>query len=119
MNVLLKAFTLYSTEKENIWDRASRKNDSSQILLAEARDGGIFLYEEYKKKDLGDAREHCRMFLQQMQEKGVALFVDGERALPEEAALKAVQEDSFYMADYVFGDTGNIEQVRFDKVTSR
>ena len=68
MNVLLKAFTLYSTEKENIWDRASRKNDSSQILLAEARDGGIFLYEEYKKKDLGDAREHCRMLLQQMQE---------------------------------------------------
>ena len=73
MNVLLKAFTLYSTEKENIWDRASRKNDSSQILLAAARDGGIFLYEEYKKKDLGDAREHCRMLLQQMQEKGSKL----------------------------------------------
>lgn len=57
--------------------------------------------------------------LEQLQKRGVALFVDGVAALPDEAAAKAVQEDSPYMADYVLGTAGNIEQVRFDKVTSR
>ena len=66
---------------------------------------------------LESAREELSLQLEQLCEKGVELFVDGEAALPGEAAAKAVQEDSLYMADYVLGDAGNIEQVRFDKVT--
>ena len=66
---------------------------------------------------LESAREELSLQLEQLREKGVKLFVDGEAALPGEAAAKAVQEGSPYMADYVLGDTGNIEQVRFDKVT--
>ena len=66
---------------------------------------------------LESAREELSLQLERLHEKGVELFVDGETALPGEAAAKAVQEDSPYMADYVLGDTGNIEQVRFDKVT--
>ena len=66
---------------------------------------------------LKSAREELSLQLQKLREKGVELFVDGKTALPREAAAKAVQEDSPYMADYVLGDTGNIEQVRFDKVT--
>lgn len=57
--------------------------------------------------------------LELLQRKGVALFVDGAAALPDEAAAKAVQEDSPYMADYVLGTAGNIEQIRFDRVTDR
>lgn len=69
--------------------------------------------------DLETARERMITLLEQMQDKGVRLFVDGETALPRDAAAKSVCENSPYMADYVFGDAGNIEQVRFDKVTER
>ena len=62
-------------------------------------------------------REAFTSQLEMLQRRGVELFVDGEAALPVEAAAKAVRENSPYMADYVFGDTGNIEQVRFDRVT--
>lgn len=69
--------------------------------------------------DLDSAREHMEVLLEQMRDKGVGLFVDGEAALPSEAAASSVRENSPYMADYVFGDAGEIEQVRFDRVTQR
>lgn len=65
---------------------------------------------------LESERERMRLLLEQMRSRGVELFVDGRAALPKEAAARAVREGSPYMADYVFGDTGSIEQVRFDKV---
>lgn len=67
--------------------------------------------------ELECAREELSEQLELLQSKGVKLFVDNEAALPREAAAKAVQENSPYMADYVLGDAGNIEQVRFDRVT--
>ena len=63
------------------------------------------------------AREELSIQLELLRRRGVELFVDGEAVLPGEAAAKAVQEGSLYMADYVLGDAGNIEQVRFDRVT--
>ena len=62
-------------------------------------------------------REALTVQLELLRRRGVELFVDGEAALPNEAAAKAVRENSPYMADYVLGDAGNIEQVRFDRVT--
>ena len=63
------------------------------------------------------AREELSSQLELLRKRGVELFVDGKAVLPGEAAAKAVQEGSPYMADYVLGDAGNIEQVRFDRVT--
>ena len=63
------------------------------------------------------AREELYIQLELLRRRGVELFVDGEAVLPGEAAAKAVREGSPYMADYVLGDAGNIEQVRFDRVT--
>lgn len=75
------------------------------------------MYEENGKvTGLESERERMSTLLEQMSSRGVELFVDGRAALPKDAAARAVREDSPYMADYVFGDTGNIEQVRFDKV---
>ena len=71
---------------------------------------------ETRRAELDAARLRMQSMLEQMQDKGVDLFVDGEAALPGEAAAKAVCEDSPYMADYVFGSAGKIEQVRFDRV---
>lgn len=68
-------------------------------------------------EDIKTAREHLTAILRQMRDCGVRLYVDGMAALPEEAAAKSVCEDSPYMADYVFGDAGKIEQVHFDKIT--
>lgn len=69
-----------------------------------------------RRAELDAERQRMQSMLEQMQDKGVELFVDGEAALPGEAAAKAVCEDSPYMADYVFGSAGKIEQVRFDRV---
>lgn len=62
-------------------------------------------------------REAFTVQLELLRKCGVELFVDGEAALPVDAAAKAVRENSPYMADYVLGEAGNIEQVRFDRVT--
>lgn len=63
------------------------------------------------------AREAYTVQLELLCGRGVKLFVDGRAALPGEAAARTVRENSPYMADYVLGDEGNIEQVRFDRVT--
>ncbi|MCI8530223.1 MAG: hypothetical protein HFH82_13895 [Lachnospiraceae bacterium] len=79
------------------------------------------MYDERTKvasgDDLGSAREHMLLCLEQMTKRGVELFVDGQAVLPVEAVSKAVQENSPYMADYVLDASGMIQQVRFDKVT--
>lgn len=69
--------------------------------------------------EISAARDKMLILLEQMQQKGVQLFVDGEAALPGEIATKAVCEGSTYMADYVLGENGVIEQVRFDRVIGR
>lgn len=75
------------------------------------------MYEKNREvTGLEDARERMQLLLEQMRSQGVELFVDGRAVLPGDAAARAVREDSPYMADYVFGDAGNIEQIRFDKV---
>ena len=66
--------------------------------------------------EMAVARINMQSLLELMRNCGVELFVDGRTALPGEAAAKAVCEDSPYMADYVFGSAGKIEQVRFDRV---
>ncbi|MGN1145154.1 MAG: hypothetical protein ACI4R5_01800 [Acetatifactor sp.] len=65
--------------------------------------------------DKSDTKEMLALF-EQMQKMGTEFFVDGEPMLPNEAVTKAVEEESVYMADYVVGDTGRVEQIRFDKI---
>lgn len=80
--------------------------------------GGRHLEEkENRFEEIRDVKESMLLQLEQMRQSGVALFVDGRAALPNEAVSKAVRENSPYMADYVLGASGRIEQVRFDRVT--
>jgi len=55
-------------------------------------------------------------YLEHMHVMGVQLFVDDEMVMPYEAARRTVREEFSYMADYVLGESGRIEQIRFDKV---
>lgn len=55
-------------------------------------------------------------YLEELQRSGAELFVDGEAVLPKDVLRQTVREQCTYMADYVFGENGAIEQVRFDRV---
>lgn len=56
------------------------------------------------------------LFLEKMQNKGVKLYFDGKAVGSKEAAGRLVREEHQYMADYVIGEKGNVEQIRFDRV---
>lgn len=73
----------------------------------------------WKVAKLESARKEMQTLLNQMQNRGVELFVDGITVSPGEAVAQTVNEDSPYMADYVLGENGSLRQVRFDRVTSR
>lgn len=76
------------------------------------------MYDEKNElTEVETARKNMSVFLTRLQSGGVELFVDGKTAMPGEIASKTIREDSLYMADYVLGEGGRIEQVRFDKVT--
>lgn len=113
IKVLLKAFA------KQVIKTGLSGNDSSQSFWPEARrTGGIFLYDESDElMDTEIARRNLFFFLEKMRRQGVELFVDGEAAMPGEIASRAVCEDSFYMADYVLGEEGKLNQIRFDRVT--
>ena len=64
------------------------------------------------------AGERILSFWKKMRRDGVEFFVDGEVVRPSDAYSKAVKEDGVYMTDYVWGDSGEIRQVRLDKVDS-
>lgn len=69
-----------------------------------------------KKIEYSSVQLHMASLLEEMRKNGVELFVDGHAVLPDEAVRKAVRENSPYMADFVFGNAGVLEQVRFDRV---
>lgn len=73
--------------------------------------------EKVKAEEMENARRHMLLRLEQLRQRGVELYLDGQAVLPVEAVAKAVRENSPYMADYVLDAHGVIEQVRFDKVT--
>lgn len=48
---------------------------------------------------------------------GVKIYLNGVLSTPEEIAdTYYLNEDCIYMPDYVISDTGNLEEVRYDKV---
>lgn len=64
-----------------------------------------------------DAAGRCIVdSLEQLGKAGAEFFVDGEEVSLAEALNRAVQEEHAYMADYVVGSSGKVEQVYFDKV---
>ena len=64
-----------------------------------------------------DVSGNMQEYLERMQDRGVELIVDGKRMMPGEVVRTTVREDCMYMADYVFGENGNIQQIRFDKLS--
>ena len=58
-----------------------------------------------------------KLFLEHMKHSGVQIYMDGQQVKNQDIAAQAVCEDnSCYMGDYVLGEKGNLEQIRFDKI---
>lgn len=55
--------------------------------------------------------------LEQVQNTGVCLFLEGEPATPAVIAGKCVCENMIYMADYVLDDNGILKELRYDRIT--
>lgn len=73
---------------------------------------------EYKRRDDESGRDGMLAIWQQLEGEGVEFFVDGKSVSMKDAASLAVREDSAYMADYIWGKAGRIQQIRLDKVES-
>ena len=67
-------------------------------------------------KERDTAGERLLSCWQKMNREGVEFFVDGEAVCPKDAFSRAIREDSVYMTDYVWGEQGEICQIRLDKV---
>lgn len=70
--------------------------------------------EETEPKRMEKPEDQMEQMLERMSSAGVTLYVDDCVAHPKDIAVKTVREDSPYMADYVFGETGELTQLRFD-----
>ena len=77
--------------------------------------------EEQEAKDPGKKlpRRKVEKYFRKLQKNGTELYVDGEKVSPSQAAAYAVREESPYMADYIWGEQGEISQIRLDKVDLR
>ena len=49
--------------------------------------------------------------------KRVLYYIDGERATARQ--VMRVQEEGSYMADFVYGKEGRIEEIHYDKIESK
>lgn len=71
-----------------------------------------------------EKREEMRRYLaglKRYKEKGIPIYVDNELTEPEDCGkLFEIREDGmFYMGDYVQADTGELKEIRFDKVYNK
>lgn len=71
---------------------------------------------EVKEKEM--ERQQFFGGLTRYTEKGIAIFMDGKPSGPKEwEKLFEVREDGmFYMGDYVQSESGQLKEIRFDKV---
>lgn len=65
-----------------------------------------------------DGKEQImRNNLENVRQRGVELFLEGEPSSPGEIAGKCIGEDCVYMADYVLDDRGVLRELRYDKIS--
>lgn len=64
-------------------------------------------------------RSDTQASLDSLRKAGIKLFMDGKPASPEQIAGKCVREDFVYMADYVIAETGQLKEIRYDRIKIR
>ena len=56
------------------------------------------------------------MQLEEIQSKGIEIYLENERSTPNEIADFFVKEDSIYMPDYILNENGEVEEIRYDRI---
>ena len=54
--------------------------------------------------------------LKNINNKGVALYLNGKTATPDEIARHCVNDETMYMPDYIMDNNGLLKEIRYDKV---
>ena len=71
------------------------------------------------KRQLNDQERQADLDgLKRYHQKGIPIYIDDEEMKETEwGKIFEIQDDgSFYMSDYVGAETGNLTEIRFDKV---
>ncbi len=71
------------------------------------------------KRQLNDQERQAYLDgLKRYHQKGIPIYIDDEEMKETEwGKIFEIQDDgSFYMSDYVGAETGNLTEIRFDKV---
>ena len=84
------------------------------LVIITARGGEVLRTEQTKSKRMERTRYQWEQMLEQMSSAGVTLYVDNRVARPKDIAARTVREDS--PADFIFGDAGELVQLRFDRL---
>ena len=74
-------------------------------------------YYEIRRSESYAAVE-LKLFLEQLKKQGAKIYLDGDETDCFDAAARLVREKNRYMADYILGENGKIEQVRYDSVST-
>jgi hypothetical protein len=77
--------------------------------------GGISLQSDYEEND---GYDEVQLLIENVHHHGAQLYFDGKAVGYTEGVLRLVREEHQYMADYIMGDDGNIEQIRFNKIST-
>ena len=71
--------------------------------------------DKYSKNPMKGTKEILSDY-ERLQQSGVEFFIDGEVVAVSDVVRCTVQEPCSYMADYVLGKNGSVEQIRLDRV---
>lgn len=54
--------------------------------------------------------------LEDILDRGIELYLDGQPASPSRIAERFVREDAVYMPDFVLNEEGILTQIRYDEI---
>ncbi len=59
-----------------------------------------------------------RVSLEEMERKGIKLFLNGVPSTTEYIIKSCINEDTVYMPDYVTDECGRIKEIRYDRISA-
>lgn len=63
--------------------------------------------------------ESLQSRLEKMESAGVKLYLNGVPSTTEYILKKCIREDTVYMPDYVTDGSGNVKEIRYDRISRK
>ena len=58
-----------------------------------------------------------KLQLENMERQGIKLYLNGAPSNTDSIVEKCIREDTIYMPDYVTDENGEIQEIRYDKIS--